>query len=84
MMQFLYIGELSVPADRKDDLNWLLNLLRCADEFMLDSVKEICEKLICEYVGLGNCEQLIDVADSCQAPNLKAFCEWTLRETQSN
>ena len=50
MMRFLYLGELSVPADRKGDLEWLLELLRVSDEFMLDSVKEVCEKLICENV----------------------------------
>merc|ERR1711959_124875 len=81
MMSFLYTGELELAHSDANDLQWMLELLRVADEFMLDYIKGVCERKLQDLVNAQNVRGLLEEADRCQAPNLVSYCEWYLRES---
>lgn len=62
-----------------DDLDTTLDLLVLADQFMLDHLKQICERALQYSVTDETVEYILDAADRSNALQLKAVCMHFLR-----
>lgn len=65
--------------DATDDLDTTLDLLVLADQFMLDHLKQICERALQYAVSDDTIECILDAADRSNALQLKAVCMHYLR-----
>lgn len=68
MMRCIYTGTVVVPAEMAQDL------LRAADQYLLESLKPLCESVIAQDVTVDNVGCVFDLADTFHAPNLKNNC----------
>jgi len=68
LVQFIYFDEVEVSPDDATDL------LRAADEYMLERLKVLCEEVIVEAVTEENVAQLLEAAESYRARHLRAAC----------
>jgi hypothetical protein len=51
-------------------------MLRLADHFMLDELRQRCEGCLSSMVDVLNACDLLQLADSCHAPQLVATCRF--------
>ncbi|KAJ8548599.1 hypothetical protein ON010_g11073 [Phytophthora cinnamomi] len=61
------------------ELESLLELLVAADQFMLDHLKQRCERTLQYAVRIGSIEAIADAADRANAVQLQAVCRHFLR-----
>ncbi|GMF44247.1 unnamed protein product [Phytophthora fragariaefolia] len=61
------------------ELESLLELLVAADQFMLDHLKQRCERALQYAVRIGSVETISDAADRANAVQLQAVCRHFLR-----
>lgn len=80
VMDFLYTANLDLPPGRECDVGFLVELLRTADEYMLDDVKEVCADKLCDIVTEENVADLLREAETRQVGQLQTFCEWFQRQ----
>ena len=52
LLKYLYTGECIFP---RDDLNLALELMAAADQFLLELMKQQCERVLCEKIDLEVC-----------------------------
>merc|ERR1719414_1696810 len=64
------------------DVCFMMGLLRAADQFCVDCVKQICEKHLSGLVDVENVEGLLQEAERFQATQLRLHCEWFKRQQQ--
>ncbi|KAK4257312.1 hypothetical protein QN277_006915 [Acacia crassicarpa] len=74
MMIFIYTGTVDVNLDLAQDL------LRAADQYLLDELKESCECVIAKDIFLENVSQLYEFSESMNAMSLKRACIFFLLE----
>ena len=83
MLKFMYTGDISV--DDMEDLT--MDLLRAADFYELDGLKEMCEETLCSNLSIENSIECLVLGDSCNASTLKkmALSEvWVENDRASN
>eukprot|EP00439_Symbiodinium_sp_Y106_P084615 s2025_g26.t1 len=80
LLEFLYIGRLHVSQAQQTDVCFLMGLLRAADQFCVDCVKQTCEKHLSALVDLENVEVFLLEAERFQALQLVQYCEWFKRQ----
>ena len=83
MMEYIYTGrapELDVSLENGSSMDRAIALLELADQFFLYSLKQICEKEICECVNSETCSFLLQVAQKTNASQLEAFCRYFERK----
>lgn len=80
LLEFLYSGKLSLGSSQVTDVCFLLGLLRAADQFCVDCVKEMCELHLSKLVDVENVEDLLQEAELFQASQLHLHCEWFKRQ----
>ncbi|KAI9117470.1 hypothetical protein K1719_011636 [Acacia pycnantha] len=68
MMRFIYTGIVDVNVDLAQDL------LRAADQYLLDGLKRSCECVIAQDISLGNVSRLYEVSESMNALSLRRAC----------
>ncbi|KAI9117441.1 hypothetical protein K1719_011607 [Acacia pycnantha] len=68
MMRFIYTGTADVNLDLAQDL------LRAADQYLLDGLKRSCECVIAQDISLGNVSQLYKLSESINAMSLRRAC----------
>ncbi|KAK4276016.1 hypothetical protein QN277_019017 [Acacia crassicarpa] len=68
MMRFIYTGTVDVNLDLAQDL------LRAADQYLVDGLKRSCECVIAQDISLGNVSQLYELSDSMNAMSLRRAC----------
>ncbi|KAK4257311.1 hypothetical protein QN277_006914 [Acacia crassicarpa] len=68
MMRFIYTGTVDVNLDLAQDL------LRAADQYLLDGLKRSCECVIAQDISLGNVSQLYELSESMNAMSLRRAC----------
>ncbi|KAE8975897.1 hypothetical protein PF005_g26759 [Phytophthora fragariae] len=61
------------------ELESLLELLVAADQFMLDHLKQRCERTLQYAVRIGSVEAIAEAADRANAVQLQAVCRHFLR-----
>merc|ERR1712187_144637 len=79
LLEFLYMGKLKLTEVQVSDVCFLMGLLRAADQFCVDCVKQMCEKQHNELVEAENVEGLLQEAERFQATQLRLHCEWFKR-----
>jgi len=82
LLEFLYTGKLKLADAQLSDVCFLMGLLRAADQFCVDCVKNMCEKHLSSLVDAENVEGLLHESERFQANQLKLYCEWFKRQQQ--
>merc|ERR1712187_1095972 len=80
LLEFLYTGRLRLTDAQKMDVCFLIGLLRAADQFCVDCVRQMCEKHLSGLVDVENVEGVLQEADRIQATQLRLHCEWFRRQ----
>lgn len=80
LLEFLYTGKLEFTEAQLTDVCFLMGLLRAADQFCVDCVKQMCEKQLSSQVDRENVEGLLQEAELFQAHQLRLHCEWFKRQ----
>jgi len=82
LLEFLYTGKLRMTEAQLSDVCFLMGLLRAADQFCVDCVKQMCEKHLSSLVDKENVEGLLQEAERFQALQLRLHCEWFKRQEE--
>lgn len=82
ILEFLYTGQLKLAETHSTDVCFLLGLLRAADQFCVDCVKQMCENHLSCLVDVENVEGLLQESERFQAGQLRTHCEWFMRQQQ--
>merc|ERR1712107_314620 len=82
LLEFLYTGKLKLADAQLTDVCFLMGLLRAADQFCVDCVKQMCEKHLSSVIDVENADGLLQEAERFQATQLKLHCEWFKRQQQ--
>eukprot|EP00742_Colponemidia_sp_Colp-10_P003006 GILJ01003208.1.p1 GENE.GILJ01003208.1~~GILJ01003208.1.p1 ORF type:complete len:537 (+),score=47.89 GILJ01003208.1:88-1698(+) len=72
----------SLKEDPLVSLEFLLEVLEVADQFMLDHLKQACETHLVERVDHSNVLVLREQADRHQALQLRSYCDWWTRQQE--
>lgn len=80
LLEFLYTGRLVLTEAQQTDVCFLMGLLRAADQFCVDCVKQMCERYLSNLVDFDNIEGLLHEAERFQANQLRQYCEWFGRQ----
>ena len=80
MLEYLYTGEapelaVDSSSDIQADVNTAVDMLLLSDQFMLDHLKQICERMLANAVSPLTCAYLSRVADAANADQLKRVCD---------
>ncbi|KAF6135107.1 hypothetical protein GIB67_040418 [Kingdonia uniflora] len=68
MMRFIYTGSVNVTLDIAQDL------LRAADQYLLEGLKRLCEYAIAQDVSLDNVSSMYELSESFHAMSLRHTC----------
>ncbi|KAH7280833.1 hypothetical protein KP509_36G016000 [Ceratopteris richardii] len=68
MMRFIYTGNVEVNADVAQDL------LRAADQYLLEGLKRLCEHAIAQDLTVENVANVYDLAEAYHALSLRHTC----------
>ncbi|XVF21773.1 hypothetical protein REPUB_Repub12eG0118900 [Reevesia pubescens] len=74
MMRFIYTGSLNVEIDIAQDL------LRAADQYLLDGLKRLCEYAIAQDVSVENVLLMYELAEAFNATTLREACLFFILE----
>lgn len=80
LLEFIYTGKLRLSQTQQGDVCFLMGLLRAADQFCVDCVKQLCEKHLSLAVDEENVEVFLNEAERFQALQLVQYCEWFQRQ----
>lgn len=82
LLELLYRSRLWLTEAQQTDACFLMGLLRAADQFCIDCVKQMCERHLSSLVDAENVDSLLQEAERVQAPQLRLHCEWFKRQQQ--
>lgn len=68
MMRYIYTGSVGVSSDVAQDL------LRAADQYLLDGLKRLCECTIAEGISVENVSLMYDLSEAFNAISLRHTC----------
>ncbi|XP_026438287.1 ARM REPEAT PROTEIN INTERACTING WITH ABF2-like isoform X1 [Papaver somniferum] len=68
MMRFIYTGSVDVTLDIAQDL------LRAADQYLLEGLKRLCEYAIAQDVSLENVSTMYELSENFHAISLRDIC----------
>ncbi|XP_008812798.2 ARM REPEAT PROTEIN INTERACTING WITH ABF2-like [Phoenix dactylifera] len=68
MMRFIYTGSVEVSTDIAQDL------LRAADQYLLEGLKRLCEYAIAQDVNLDNVSSMYELSEAFNAMSLRHTC----------
>eukprot|EP00803_Ostreobium_quekettii_P006093 evm.model.scf_3554.1 EVM.evm.TU.scf_3554.1 scf_3554:526-1398(+) len=68
MMQYTYTGQVEVPEDIAQEL------LRAADQYLLEGLKRLCEEAISDSINVENLERIYTLSEAYSAPQLGIRC----------
>ncbi|CAL9057371.1 unnamed protein product [Musa banksii] len=68
MMRFIYIGSVDITTDIAQDL------LRAADQYLLEGLKRLCEYAIAQEVCLDNVSSMYELSEAFHAMSLRHNC----------
>eukprot|EP00826_Nyctotherus_ovalis_P060168 TRINITY_DN8419_c0_g2_i2.p1 TRINITY_DN8419_c0_g2~~TRINITY_DN8419_c0_g2_i2.p1 ORF type:complete len:391 (-),score=68.69 TRINITY_DN8419_c0_g2_i2:124-1296(-) len=82
-MRYIYTGELKVAEDSSPEecIRHYIELMRVADQFMIDEIKRQCEVVLLKFITPANAAELEEAAEMYKAGQLKAYIQW-YRNTQ--
>ncbi|AQK85761.1 ARM REPEAT PROTEIN INTERACTING WITH ABF2 [Zea mays] len=68
MMRFIYTGSVQINSEISQDL------LRAADQYLLEGLKRLCEYTIAKDVNLDNVSDMYDLSEAFHAVSLRHTC----------
>ncbi|XP_021889413.1 ARM REPEAT PROTEIN INTERACTING WITH ABF2 isoform X2 [Carica papaya] len=68
MMRFIYTGSVDVTSDISQDL------LRAADQYLLEGLKRLCEYTIAQDISLENVSSMYELSEAFHAISLRHAC----------
>ncbi|MQL73796.1 hypothetical protein Taro_006159, partial [Colocasia esculenta] len=68
MMRFIYTGSVEVTQDISQDL------LKAADQYLLEGLKRLCENEIAQGVSLDNISSMYELSEAFHATSLRHTC----------
>ncbi|OAY55802.1 ARM REPEAT PROTEIN INTERACTING WITH ABF2 [Manihot esculenta] len=68
MMRFIYTGSIDISLDIAQDL------LRAADQYLLEGLKRLCEYTIAQDISLENVASMYELSESFHAISLRHTC----------
>lgn len=68
MMRFIYTGSVDVTREAAEDL------LRAADQYLLDGLKRLCEYTIAQGITLDNISTMYELSEAFNAISLRHTC----------
>ncbi|KAG2727485.1 hypothetical protein I3760_01G159600 [Carya illinoinensis] len=68
MMRFIYTGSVEVTLDIAQDL------LRAADQYLLEGLKRLCEYTIAQDISLDNVSNMYELSEAFHAMSLRHTC----------
>ncbi|KAL1832844.1 hypothetical protein ACET3Z_002495 [Daucus carota] len=74
MMRYIYTGSVSVDLDVAQDL------LRAADQYLLDGLKRLCECAIAKDIAVENVSLMYDLSEAFNAMSLRHACIFFILE----
>ncbi|KAJ4833769.1 hypothetical protein Tsubulata_012646 [Turnera subulata] len=74
MMRFTYTGSVDVTLDIAQDL------LRAADQYLLEGLKRLCEYTIAQDISLDNIASMYELSEAFHAISLRQRCIWFILE----
>mmetsp|Transcript_250 Transcript_250/g.148 ORF Transcript_250/g.148 Transcript_250/m.148 type:complete len:132 (+) Transcript_250:1259-1654(+) len=85
IMHYLYTGDFHFGADTEGQevsLEYLIEFLRVADEYILEEVKSKCESHLINILNVDNYPVISEVAEVYNAEKLREYCNWFYRRHQ--
>ena len=80
MMEYIYTGqEPRIHIDMEnmtEGISRAVELLELADQFILDHLKQVCERILQPAVNPNTCEFLLQVAQKANATQLEKICNY--------
>ena len=70
MLKFFYTGSCNINEKNPDPVN-VMGILKAADEYQVDGLKNKCEEVMISILEPNNCLRILDCADMYGAQNLK-------------
>jgi hypothetical protein len=82
LMQYFYSGKLNLDKgdSAEEKLGFLKEMLKVADQFMVEDVKLQCEEKLTEIMTIVNCLHLSEIADTYNALELKEYAQWFIKK----
>ena len=71
MLNFMYTGAFELNDKKATDTEDIEELLKAADQYLLESLKKICETILGNALDFSNCLHLLILGDMHQADQLK-------------
>ncbi|CAO2821854.1 unnamed protein product [Amaranthus hypochondriacus] len=68
MMRFIYTGSVDIKQDIAQDL------LRAADQYLLEGLKRLCEYTIAQDISLNNVSSMYELSEAFHAVSLRQAC----------
>lgn len=68
MMRFIYTGSIDIATDIAQDL------LRAADQYLLEGLKRLCEYTIAQDISLENVSSMYELSEAFNAMSLRHTC----------
>ncbi|KAH9605604.1 hypothetical protein KSS87_018739 [Heliosperma pusillum] len=68
MMRFIYTGSVDITSDIAQDL------LRAADQYLLEGLKRLCEYTIAQDISLENVSAMYELSEAFHAVSLRQAC----------
>uniref|UniRef100_A0A1J3FJN4 ARM repeat protein interacting with ABF2 n=1 Tax=Noccaea caerulescens TaxID=107243 RepID=A0A1J3FJN4_NOCCA len=69
MMRYIYTGSVNIPTTEIAQ-----DVLRAADQYLLEGLKRLCEYVICQDVTVDNIESMYDLSEAFNANSLRQTC----------
>lgn len=82
MLNYIYTGQtprLQTGQDGEIEVQRVIDLLEIADQFMIDHLKQVCERILQPTVNVETVEYILEEAQKTNAAQLVAVCEHFLR-----
>ncbi|KAG5376580.1 hypothetical protein IGI04_041176 [Brassica rapa subsp. trilocularis] len=78
MMRFIYTGSVDITIEISQDL------LRAADQYLLEGLKRLCEYTIAQDITLENIGGMYDLSEAFHAMSLRQACILALTKSTTN
>jgi len=82
LLKFLYTGSVEIDAGTEGqnlETEFLLELLKDADRFLLEPVLTECERMLYKRIDQSNALEVFSVIENLRADYLKEYCQWVVK-----
>jgi BTB/POZ domain len=74
IIQFAYDNNVNALRSACKSENFIYNMIAICDQYLIENMKKIFERLICEKITLRNCAENLEFSDAYNCSVLKNYC----------